>query len=592
MQISSVVRWSVMAFAAAPLIVACGDPDRMDVPADAGNTVDAPAPVADASLPDGAVGADTTLPERLELGAVGCGTKATTSFELPNRGPAPLTYLFSSLGGADVRIEPHEGIVAPGSAQTIIVTAGVPALSAVGMAFAITETMTSNARQGHILSIPITFHAQGATIVMPSQISFGDTPVQTAVSRTLTIRNDGDVAAQVEIPMPDGEISIQLGADGGPVTVEPGGSVTGEARYLPTNVGVDLARPRIAIAGPACGEQPVSMSLSGQGVPRGGVVVGAGPVDFGDATCGVAAPAQSLQLTNPETTDATFTADVFFNPLHHAFHVSPSSGIVPAGGSVTLTVTSDVIAGPAQHKVYTGEMEVITKLDVSTSHFAPIHMNLPAAELVMSSNADDPNDLFSAVADLGFVPVGTTAVTSFRVWNFGNKAATLIPSPASPFHITAPATIAAHAFFDGTIEYTAVSPGPVAGLSDFATDDACAHSISLELHAGVGPAAIIEPATATTTSPAPATVSAPLRVTNSGNAPLQLACAEDGTSGALQLTPSELTIPAGSSDAFTVTMVAGPDATGVLQRDIQCSSNELLHRIRDTTMTLTVVPAE
>src|SRR4051812_11594649 len=99
MQISSLVRWSVrwsvMALAAAPFIVACGDPDRMDLPADAGQTVDAPAPVGDASLPDGKVGADTTLPERLELGAVSCGTTATMSFELPNRGPASLMYSFT-----------------------------------------------------------------------------------------------------------------------------------------------------------------------------------------------------------------------------------------------------------------------------------------------------------------------------------------------------------------------------------------------------------------------------------------------------------------------------------------------------------------
>jgi len=63
--------------------------DRMDLPADAGKTVDAPAPVVDAAVPDGNTGADTTLPERLELGAVSCGTKATMSFELPNRGSEP-----------------------------------------------------------------------------------------------------------------------------------------------------------------------------------------------------------------------------------------------------------------------------------------------------------------------------------------------------------------------------------------------------------------------------------------------------------------------------------------------------------------------
>jgi HYDIN/CFA65/VesB-like, Ig-like domain len=592
MHISSVARWSVMALAAAPFMVACGDQDRMDLPADAGKTLDAPAPIPDASLPDEEVGADTTLPEHLDLGAVSCGTTATTSFELPNRGPAPLTYSFSGLP-RDASMSPSEGIVAPGAAQTIVVTARVSERAAARTAFAATIMMTSNARQGHVLSIPMTFRAQGATIVMPSQISLGDTPVQTAVSRTFTVRNDGDVAAQVEIPLPSGELSVQLGAGGGPVTIEPGGSVTGEARYLPTNLGVDSALPGVAIAGPTCGEQPVLILLSGQGVPRGGVVVDAGPIDFGDATCGVAAPAQSIQLTNPATNDATFTAEVrATTATNRVFHVSPSSGIVPAGGSATLTVTSDAIAGPAQGHVYTASLRVITQLDTSTAHSVPIRMNLPAAELFIAANAGDIDKPFDATADLGFVPVGTTAVTAFAVLNTGNKVATLIPSLTTPFHITAPATIAPGEFVDGTIEYTAASLGPVTALSNFAIGDACAHPITLELHAGVGAAAIIEPATATTTSPAPATVSAPLRITNSGNAPLHLKCAESGTRGALQLAPEELTIPAGATDAFTVTMVAGSNATGVVQRDIGCRTNEVLHETRDTTMTLTVVPAE
>jgi hypothetical protein len=363
---------------------------------------------------------------------------------------------------------------------------------------------------------------------------------------------------------------------------------------VPTNLGLDSARPGIDIAGPTCGEQPVLMLLSGQGVPRGGVVVGAGPVDFGDATCGVAAPGQPLQLTNPATSDATFMAEVVASSAtNRVFHVSPSSGIVPAGGSVTLTVTSDAIAGPARAHVYAATLRVTTRLDVSVPHAVPIRMNLLAATLLIATTPTiNPDDAFAATADLGFVPVGTTAVKSFAVVNVGNKVATFTPSLGTPFHIAAPATIAPGAFHEGTIEYTAVSPGPVAGLIDFATGDACTHPITLELHAGVGPAAIIEPAAATTTSPAPATVSAPLRVTNSGNAPLHLECAEYGTSGALQLAPSELTIPPGGTDAFTVTMVAGPNATALLQRDIRCHTNQVLHEIRDTTMTLTVVPTE
>jgi hypothetical protein len=39
-------------------------------------------------------------------------------------------------------------------------------------------------------------------------------------------------------------------------------------------------------------------------------------------------------------------------------------------------------------------------------------------------------------------------------------------------------------------------------------------------------------------------------------------------------------------------MVAGPNATAVVQRDIWCHTNEILHGIRETTMTLTVIPAE
>jgi hypothetical protein len=278
--------------------------------------------------------------------------------------------------------------------------------------------------------------------------------------------------------------------------------------------------------------------------------------------------------------------------MDRIFHVSPSSGTVPAGGSVTLTVTSDAIAGPAEAHGYTATLVVRTRLDTTTVHSVPIRMNLPAAELLIVANAGDGSNPFAATANLGFVPVGTTAVTSFSVVNNGNKAATLIPSLATTFHINATDTIAPGAFGGGTIEYTAVGPGPVTAHSDFATGDACARPITLELQAGVGPDAIIEAATATTTSPAPATVSAPLRVTNSGNAPLHLQCAEHGTVGAVQLAPSELTIPPGGTDAFTVTMVAGPDATARMQGDIRCHSNEILHRTRDTTMTLTVVPAE
>ncbi|MGH9889582.1 MAG: hypothetical protein ACREBE_28880, partial [bacterium] len=397
----------------------------------------------------------------------------------------------------------------------------------------------------------------------------------------------------VEIPLPSGEFSVQLGASSGPVTVEPGGSVTGEARYLPTNLGVDSALPGVSIAGPTCGELPVLILLSGQGVPRGGVVVGAGPGDFGVATCGVAAPDQSIQLTTPATDDATFTAEVTARlATDRVFHVSPTSGIVPAGGSVTLTVTSDAIAGPAQGHVYTASLVVKTRLDTSVTHSVPVRMNLPAAELFIAANASDIDKPFDAAANFGFVPVGTTAITGFAVVNTGNKVATLVPSIGAPFKITVPATIAPGEFVDGTIEYTAASAGPVTGLNEFAIGDACAHPITLELQAGVGPAASIEPATASTPSPAPATVSAPLRVTNNGNAPLRLKCVELGTSGALQVAPAELTIPAGGTDAFTVTMVAGPSATGVLQRDIRCATNQALHGTRDTTMTLTVAAAE
>src|ERR1043166_1035025 len=106
MHISSVVRWSVMALAVAPFVMACGDADRRDIPADAGTMVDAPVQVADASVPDGTLAADTTVPERLDLGAVSCGTTATMSFELPNLGPAPLKFSFNA-GGHDASIRPE-----------------------------------------------------------------------------------------------------------------------------------------------------------------------------------------------------------------------------------------------------------------------------------------------------------------------------------------------------------------------------------------------------------------------------------------------------------------------------------------------------
>jgi hypothetical protein len=54
----------------------------------------------------------------------------------------------------------------------------------------------------------------------------------------------------------------------------------------------------------------------------------------------------------------------------------------------------------------------------------------------------------------------------------------------------------------------------------------------------------------------------------------------------------ELTIPAGGTDAFTVTMTGGQTDAGAVQREILCVTNEWFHQPRVTIASLLVTPAE
>jgi hypothetical protein len=571
-----------MAVAASALFVGCSDPETL---ADAGTPdVDKPNPAVEPS-------ASTALPGHLSLGAVDCGTTGTTTFELPNRGTAPLVYSFTS--SRQVDISPALGTVAPGASQTITVTAHVPATIAARTELTANATMTSNAREGHDLTVPITLRSQGATIVVtPDLLAFGGIPVNIPVVLPFAVRNIGDVAAKVTIAAPAGDLAIEFGAPDEGVTVVPAARLEGLAKYRPSSVGADELPITVNVDGPTCGEPTSSLRLTGQGVIAGSVFVDPGPVDFGDTTCGTTSPELRTTLKNLSTSDATFTADIVASAARdRVFHVSPTSGVVPAGRTVELTVTREPITGPAPPHNYAASLQVVTRLDVETRRSVPIRMNLRAPDLLVAvAGSLDLDHPLSSTGDFGLVALGTTARMPITVFNNGNVAATLTSSIDSPFRVTLPSTVDPNWFVDGTLEYTPVASGPVIGLGGIAIGDACASPLTFELHAGVGPVAVIEPASVTTTAPAPATVSAPLRVTNTGNAPLHIACTENLTVDALQISPAELTIPPGASDAFTVAMAAGPTTSGTVQRDILCTTNQQRRELRGSLITLTVTP--
>jgi hypothetical protein len=553
-------------------ISACSDPGGGDGPLS--EPPDAP---PDAPGEPGPPVAD--LPASLDLGDVDCGGTARATFQLANTGASQLMFDFSA-SDPQLVVSPRFGGLAPGAALSVQVTALVPAEVDAGAALTAMLVVATNAGAPSVISVAM--KTRGAQLVLdPPMLGFGQVAVGFPSARPFEVRNVGNAPATVSIAAPGGELTAMLGGSGAAV-LAPGDAASGEARYLPVNLGNDTTGATLAVSGPTCGRRPGQLGLAGTGVVGDGVMVQGGPIDFGVVGCDAGGQSSTITLVNPASISVPFDARFAIDPDldHLRFSVTPSSGSVPASGSIVLQVRRNPLPAPATPRVHDAVLRIGTLLGVHTVTEVPVRDEVQSAALQVSASA----------RDFGFSLPDEVRTLPLRITNTGNALASLKAS--GPFEVLLPMPLAPGASADALVRYAptaTTSTTPVSGPVAVSAVNGCQAPQALTFQGGIGPYAEVLDRTVVLPlhCPAPSHMAATLAVRNRGNRPLRITCRETVPSALeLQVAPFALSVEASSTSSFAMSLATGDiHVPSVVSTSLDCVDNEPITNVRRALVT-------
>lgn len=408
------------------------------------------APVEDAGVdagsPQGALS-----PAELTFGPVDCRGSATLTATLANTGSAALTWS-ASASGAGFSVSPASGTVAPGASATLTVTASVGATLAAGATLSGHLDVTTNDGQGP-RRLALSASARGATLTLsPPVASFGVRPVNTpAPFLPMTLTNTGNATATLRFTQPaDSQFSIRWSGGTETVALAAGASAAGlEAGFTPSGIMPSSSSAAIAVEGAVCGTSVDAVPMTGQGT-NGSVTLDTTELFYGTnglVNCGATSPARTVTLGNAGNAAFAWTATLGRGSAS-PFTLSPLSGTVPAGATVTLTLTSTGIPQEADttEDVFGDVLSIVTDVANDVTHRVSLRQTARGARLRLA-----PIDL-----DFGRVPVQTTSRAPFSVVNDGNTSpevtlavdnALFTLDPAGPLTASAGASVPMNAVF-------------------------------------------------------------------------------------------------------------------------------------------------
>lgn len=363
----------------------------------------------------------------IDFGPQECGGAAPKAIEVPfkNKGDAPLK-LTASLSGAgqfyllgDVALE-----VEPGASASIQVGAtAVPQSATAGATVSGTLTVETNDPDHAKLQLPVTLTATGITLkVSPGTASFGVQPLNVPVTQQLTVSNDGNEDAQIDLgALADPAFDVSPAT----LSVPKHGQATLQAKFTPKSTSPTMVTASLGVKGATCGQSASSITLSGQGT-SGTYGISTSDLYFGDGESGLA-PCGSTPADQTFTINNTGAGFNFTTALGKGasspFTVSPASGSIPGGQTKTFTVTSSAIpqTSSTAAELYSDTLTITVDQDV---HVIKLHETAEGAIIAV-----DPASL-----DFGDQPVGTTASKPWSLTNSGNAIATITIASGDPAH--------------------------------------------------------------------------------------------------------------------------------------------------------------
>lgn len=510
----------------------------------------------------GANGVVGVSPGSLDFGQVNCGaTAAAQTFTVSNTGNASVTWsaALRLAARSPFTLSPASGTLAAGGRVTVTVTpkAVPPTSSTASDAFADDVSVTTSAVGDAPHAVSLHQTARGAVLALSgASLAFGDVPVLTSRTATLSLTNSGNAPATLGLKATGSGFAVspsaptQVGAS--PLTVT--------TTFSPTTAGAYTGS--LAMAAGAtdvlCAPLPAAVALSGNGT-NGAVALSTQAVDFGSSNCGVLPAARTLTLRNTGNAGFGFTTAL---PPGTLYTVSPSSGTIAPNETATLTVT------PARARTtfgaYSETLTISTSITGDTAH--PVTLSQMATGAVLRFAPTTP-------IAFGDRPVGTNATAAFSVANDGNVDA----------NVTLALPDAAYTLTPASTSVTAGRSAPV--TLTFTSRDTAAHPSSIVLSttaplcsalpsplgvsaqgtsgvASVSPTQLAFGAGGLQDCGAPAAAAQSVVVQNSGTAPFDIT-GVSFTSPGYSYTASATNIPAGRSATLTVTPPAinGPLAS-------------------------------
>ncbi len=276
------------------------------------------------------------------------------------------TILFNTISTGTARFTSNRGSasVPPGGTADVLVTFTAPGLGT----FRDTLFLYNNSSI-QLMKVPLSGVAPAPVLqAVPGTLSFGDVATSSGRQLSLTLQNDDLNAGVVSSITSNSGLFVATPASG---TINPSESWNVNVTFTPTAFGVvtDTLRINGSVYGgtfkiPVNGRSPVPV-----------LAVTPTELDFGDVPLTIP---RTLQISLGNTTVNTLTLDAAANSKSE-FFVDPSSGFVPANGSLLVSVTF----APSAFGTVTDTIQIISNATVSPLRI-PIRGRSPVPSVSLS----------------------------------------------------------------------------------------------------------------------------------------------------------------------------------------------------------------
>jgi hypothetical protein len=294
----------------------------------------------------------------------------------------------------------------------------------------------------------------GPAVVTPSSINFGNVPVHTSVSRSLTLTNTGTTDLTVTKLSDAGQgYSTVGGGLSANMTVKAGSSLNFSINFTPVMAGNAAGDLWITTTADST---PLTVTLDGTGVAAPGgtpaIEVTPSSVNFGNVTVGTT-DSQTMRLANTGTADLTITK---ISASGAGFSESGLSipQTLPAGQNTTLTASFK----PTGTKAQAGSIVIS-----SNASGSPLSISLTGSGVTTNTRLSaSPTSV-----NFGTITVGTTSSQNVLLTNTGNTnvAISSVATVGTGFTSTggANATLTPNQSINVAISFSPIAPGGVAG---------------------------------------------------------------------------------------------------------------------------------